>query len=233
MISRYPGEEWTGEERSLDDCTASKENPPNESTDASAKAPAEETAIEALRTARNESRTVLDGQIDLLNDIDDKAMRSVRTAVVFVGIVISAVQVSGGVEAVPNADSWTFRFSAAGVGFLMASIVAGIYTYSVSSANFGVSDGHREDVLLGYSEREWLIFLLNEYDEWTNEMAATNEKNSIGLHATLFSLVAGLVCFLLSVVHELDYGVWELALPPLVGLTTTLLFAMALYQIDA
>lgn len=195
-------------------------------------APVQSTAIEALRNARKESRTVLDEQIRLLNDIDDKAMRSVRTAVVFLGIIISAIQVSGGVQNVPDPDTWVFRLSATGVGLLIISIVAGILTYSVSSPNFGVSEDHRKDVMLGYTEREWLIFLLNEYDEWTDEMERTNVKNSIGLHTTLFSLTSGLVCLLLSLVHELDYGFWELATPPLVGLAATSLFAIALYAIN-
>lgn len=195
-------------------------------------APAEQTAIEALRVTRKESRTVLDKQINLLNDIDDKAMRSVRTSVIFVGIVISAIQVSGGVEEVPPADSLVFKLSAAGVGFLLISMISGIWTYSVSSANFGVSEDHRNDVLLGYSEREWLIFVLNEYDEWIGEMEKTNTKNSVGLHTTLFSLISGLVCLLLSLVHELDYGFWELAIPPLIGLVLTLLFAGVLYLVN-
>lgn len=232
-MSRSPGEGGAVEEEAPDTPPSSEKDSAEEPSDAPDEALAEQTDIEALRIARKESRTVLDEQVSLLNDIDDKAMRSVRTAVIFVGIVISAIQVSGGVEAVPSADTWVFRFSAAGVGFLIVSMVSGILTYSVSSASFGVSRGHREDVMLGYSEREWLIFVLNEYDEWTEEMETTNKKNSIGLHTTLFSLVSGLVCLLLSLIHDLDYGLRELAVPPLVGLGITLAFAGVLYLFNA
>ncbi|ELY83492.1 hypothetical protein [Natrinema altunense] len=47
--------------------------------------PAEKVDIEALEIVRKESREVLEEQISLLGDIDGKTMRTVRTAVLFIG----------------------------------------------------------------------------------------------------------------------------------------------------
>lgn len=52
--------------------------------------------IEVLRSACEESRLVLDHQLDVLGEIDDKAIWSVRTAVIVLGLVISAVSFADG-----------------------------------------------------------------------------------------------------------------------------------------
>jgi hypothetical protein len=57
--------------------------------------PAEEVETGALEVVRKESREVLKHQIELLGDIDDKAMRTVRTSVLFIGLVISAIRSVG------------------------------------------------------------------------------------------------------------------------------------------
>jgi hypothetical protein len=178
---------------------------PNGSEPGEQQTPAEEVDIEALEMVRTESREVLGEQISLLGDIDDKAMRTVRTAVLFIGLVISAIQISGDSITTEEIGTWPFRLTTSGVVFLLASIVAGIWTYSVSDPSFGVSSDHRKDVVAGgYTEREWLLFQLNEYDEWTESVRETNQTNVVGLHTTLFSLVAGVLCLLLSAVLTLD-----------------------------
>ncbi|WP_228370975.1 hypothetical protein [Natrinema sp. J7-2] len=144
-------------------------------------------------------------------------MRTVRTAVLFIGLVISAIQISGNSITTEEIGTWPFRVATSGVVFLLASIVAGIWTYSVSDPSFGVSSDHRKDVVAGgYTEREWLRFQLNEYDEWTESMRKTNQTNVVGLHTTLFSLVAGVLCLLLSAVLTLEGSPDEFLYPTLV-----------------
>lgn len=191
--------------------------------------PAEEVDTEALEIVREESREVLNEQLSLLSDIDDKAMRTVRTSVLFIGLVISAIQLSGTPIAVEEIGRWPFRLATAGVTFLLASIVAGIWTYSVSDPDFGVSSDHRKDIVAGgYTEREWLLLQLNEYDEWTDSMRDTNETNVVGLHATLFSLIAGVLSLLLSAVLTMGISFGDFIYPIaftiliVLGITTVL-----------
>jgi len=168
-------------------------------------APAEAVETDALETVRRESRSVLSEQLQLLNDIDDKAMRSVRTSVLFVGLVVSAVQVSDDPTVLTDLSTWPFRFATGGVFLLMLSILLGVYTYSVSNPEFGVSEDHRNDVVQGgYSHHEWLLLQLTEYDEWTESMSEVNEKNATLLHATLASSVLGVGSLLLSIVWTAD-----------------------------
>lgn len=179
--------------------------------------PAEAVDTEALETVRVESRKVLSEQIRLLNDIDDKAMRSVRTAVLFIGLVVTAVQISDDPTAFAELDAWPFRLAVGGVSFLLTSVLLGIYTYSVSEPEFGVSDGHRNDVVQGgFSRHEWLVFQLNEYDEWTDSMSEVNEQNATLLHGTLVATVLGVVSLLCSIALTAEIPYERLA-PPVIA----------------
>lgn len=154
----------------------------------------------ALETVRTESRHVLSEQLRLLNDIDDKAMRSVRTSVILLGLVVSAVQLGNSSLAVTKLGPWPFGFGMTGVCLLLLSVLTGVQTYSVSRPAFGVSDEHRADVVEGnYSEHEWLRFQLREYDQWIDSATQMNDENAVLLHATLSSMVLGVLSLLVSV----------------------------------
>lgn len=160
-----------------------------------------ETHVESLEVVREESRHVLTEQLELLSDIDDKAMRSVRTALILVGLVVSAVQISGGPDSVSNLGRAAFTAGATGVILLLCSILTGIYTYAVSDPPLGIGETHRRDVLDGgYSHHEWLRLQVSEYDEWTETAAEMNDRNVRTLHATLWFLVGGIVSLLAATV---------------------------------
>jgi hypothetical protein len=169
---------------------------------------------ESLQVVRKESREVLSERIRLLRDLDDKAMRTVRTSVIFIGLVISAIQVSDGSFSSVSTSSLSFQVGVAGVSFLILSIIIGVGTYSASEPDLGVSDGHRTDVVEGeFNEREWLLFQLGEYNEWIRNTRTMTEKNVIGLHLTLFTATAGVISLLLSVVYSMGWKIGPLILP--------------------
>jgi hypothetical protein len=151
--------------------------------------------IESLRVTREESRTVLDHQISLLNDLDDKAMRTTRTAVVLLGIIISAAGIIGADELARLPDLVFWGYGAGAFGLFLTTI-AGIIAYSQSDMTFGVGSLHRDEVReQSYTEREWLGLLLEEYDEWTSEMRYVNSRNASIVTVTQFLL--GVSMFLL------------------------------------
>jgi hypothetical protein len=101
----------------------------------------------------------------------------------------------------------------------------------VSDPDFGVSDGHRQDVVAGgFTKREWLLFQLNEYDEWTDSMSETNENNVVGLHTTLFSLVTGVFALLFSVMLTMDFNAIRLVLPIVGAVVIVLLVTVVLWM---
>lgn len=188
---------------------------------------------EALQVVRRESREVLSERIHLLKDLDDKAMRTVRTSVLFIGLVISAIQVSDGSFSEVETTSTSFQLGVGGVSFLLLSIILGVWTYSASEPDFGISDDHRTDVVDGeFTEKEWLLFQLGEYNEWIGNMRSLTEKNVLGLHLTLFTATAGVLALLLSVVHSIGWKIDRLILPAVVTIGISAIVGLLLYVVS-
>lgn len=126
--------------------------------------------LEALRIARLESRSVLDHRINLLNDLDDKAIRTVRLSIVILALIISVAQIGEG-SALQSAHLLTQTSIVFSGGLLVLAIFIGLGVYSHSNPILGVAAEHREEVIsVGYTEREWLEYLLGEYDEWNESL---------------------------------------------------------------
>lgn len=105
-----------------------------------------------------------------MEEIDDKAMRSVRTAVILVGLVVSAVSVAGP-SAIGEFSLFPILIGALGVVALAVSIIYGISIYSVTEYPTGIGSIHRTDVITGgYGQNEWNVSMLNDYDEWANKI---------------------------------------------------------------
>jgi len=172
--------------------------------------PCARSATEALENAVEESRREYDKKVASMEEIDDKAMRSVRTAVILVGLVASAVSVIG-----PSAVSATgvipVLVGALGVGALAVSIVYGIGLYSATEYPTGIDSRHRAEVIDGgYSRKEWFVQLLDEYDEWSDKIADELSGNLRYLELVQFSLALGVIALLTSasmIVLRLAYGI--------------------------
>ncbi|MFB6142502.1 MAG: hypothetical protein ABEJ30_04080 [Halorientalis sp.] len=155
-----------------------------------------ETDYEVLVETRREARTVLDHRISLLNDLDDKAMRTVRTAVLVLGLIFSAAGVTGS-EGIQRLSSWPLRFATLGVCGLFLTIVYGIVTYSDSETQLGPGRAFRREARTEcYSKRQWLNLLLEGYDEWIDVVERVNERNAARLNRVQFSLITSLLCLL-------------------------------------
>lgn len=153
-----------------------------------------ESDIEALRVSREESRAVLDHRLSLLNDLDDKAMRTVRTAVILLGILASAAGIAGP-EALAQLSTLVSIFLIAGMAGLFGTIFAGLGTYTSSDMEFGIGDVHRSDVRdFRYSEREYLELILYGYDDWIAEMRRINASNAESVFWTQVLLMISLFC---------------------------------------
>lgn len=148
----------------------------------------DQPAIDALRSARDESRVALDHQLSLLDDIDDKAIRIVRLSIVLLALVISIGQFVGP-ERIATFHVVTLGSVGIAVVLLSFSVFVGVAIYSVSHVSFGVGPAHRSEVRDGaYSEREWLNLLLDEYDEWERDVVELNENNAVWIGRTQHAL---------------------------------------------
>lgn len=120
---------------------------------------------ETLEKTCEEARTALDHQIDLLRDMDDKAMRSVRITLLTLGIFLSA-------SAFPGSLRFFNLITISGVGSLVISILFGLITYSASEPSFGIGKSYAEEIrTTAYTEEEgWKCSLRgtrNGVERWT------------------------------------------------------------------
>lgn len=156
------------------------------------------SSVEALDIARKESRHVLDQQIALLYDIDDKAMRTVRTALLLIGILLSAAGILGR-EGLSGVETVTLGILGTSILCLLLVVIVGTATYSVTSVPFGVSSPYRDEVRTqGYDENEWLLEILDGYDEWTNELREENKENAFLLLVTQGTLLLALALLVIA-----------------------------------
>lgn len=130
--------------------------------------------IEALRVTREESRSVLDHQLALLNDLDDNATRTVWTAV-----ILSTAAGVAGVNGLRTLPPDVLNLFAGDAIYFLSSAVIGVSAYTASDLSMGIGPGHREEVFAReYPESEWLELLIAEYDQWFVSMRSTNARNT-------------------------------------------------------
>lgn len=154
---------------------------------------------ESLHLTREESRAVLDWKLAVLDDIDEKAMHTVRTAIVLVGIVVSAAGIVGR-DGLVAFGLIPVILAGAGTVSLLLSAVGGIVIYTVSGVPDGISRAHQNDVLeRSFEESEWLYVLLVSYVEWIDGVARTNRRNARYLTGIQTLLALGLFLLVLAV----------------------------------
>ena len=194
--------------------------------------PIEDLDIEALRVTREESRAMLDHQIALLNDIDDKVMRTVRTGVILTGLAVSALSV-GGAAALESAGTAPLWLAELGVVALVVAVVHGIATYTVSEVTYGIGNSYRIEIQNSrHTEREWLVKLLDGYSEWIGDIRAETDQNANLLSQIQLLLLTGIL--FLSLAGGILVSVVVFGVPPgetmlsavLFGTTSLLLWAV-------
>jgi hypothetical protein len=139
-----------------------------------------------------ELRGVLDTQQTVMDDIDDKALRTVRITALLLGVVVPAA----GLAAV----SFQPLLAAVGVLALVGSAIVGVLTYGESDLVVGPSGEYAVSLATGESE-DWELDFLVELASWTESNAADIAANGRLLFYTQALFVAGLVALTASVAY--------------------------------
>lgn len=144
-------------------------------------------ADDPYRMHIDEARCALDHQIAKVKDIDDKALRTVRIAVVFLGVVLSVAQFRGARTFV---NAWTL----AGSSLLVASIGFGVLTYTVSEPDFGPGPNYIDRLLESDPDsNEWRVTLLEGFGDWMEHTRDVNVENARLLLVTQLCLILGVL----------------------------------------
>lgn len=189
----------TDDERSLSrEATSVEDMVPTESEEGIL-SPPNETETEVLRIGRKEARIILDHRIALLNETDDKAMRIVRTTIFLISIIASGVTIGGPnrIEAIPRVS---LILGGIGIAGFLIAIIYGIYTSTNSETIYGPDKPFRNDSRREpYTEREWLVVMLEGYEEWITSMKKVNEDNVSRLFWLQLIFVSALILLIASV----------------------------------
>jgi hypothetical protein len=149
--------------------------------------------VETLRITQAEAREVLSQQVETLSDIDGKAMRTVRIALIVFGIVVSATTFPKGIAFL----NW---ITVCGILSLTLSIVCGIVTYEASNPAVGIGPEYLEEArTIPYTEAEWRALLIAGYEEWVTDIERQIKSNARTLLLAQLFLGIGVVLFTIGV----------------------------------
>ncbi|WP_135823515.1 hypothetical protein [Halorussus ruber] len=139
-----------------------------------------------------EARAVLESQQTILADIDEKAMRTVRTTVLLIGAIASAVKVAK--------IEFHGGLAVAGSVFLFGSLAFGLTTYDEADPYLGPNRAYLEQLAANEFQGTWKEDLIEVYGYWIQENGNDIEFNSVLLRATQILLFVGLGFLSLSLV---------------------------------
>lgn len=158
----------------------------------------EQANVAVLRSACIESRTVLDDQLGEFSDIGDKALWTVRTSMIVLGVVVSAASL-GDARTLRQLHPEIQVLGVAGVVLLIAASVYGLGTYFGADRIRGISPEYRRRAREGQlSEHDWRRALLHGYDEWIAEMEAITDRYGTHLFRAQALFLLGVVAFVLT-----------------------------------
>jgi hypothetical protein len=151
---------------------------------------------ETAEAIHSEARDVLNHQIEILNDIDDKATRTVRITVLLVAGALSAVSFGNLVSLSLNSPYVAFS-----VWYLISSIALGMKTYSVSTPVLGPSADDLDRLVseLGGKLDSHKRLVDKGYTNWISQMGRINRRNGRYLGLTQLTLLLGVLAFALGI----------------------------------
>lgn len=142
---------------------------------------------------------MLEAQRESLTDIDDKAMRTVRTTVLLLGIFVSAIEIGE-----LTVTAWLAYL---GGIMLVVSLLLGLATYDESDPYLGPSSGYVRQLLDDdFEDNTWNEDLITTFAYWIEENGQTVRRNSRLLRWTQISLFLDILIVVPGIVF---WWVWR------------------------
>ncbi len=145
---------------------------------------------ETLRCALTEARRAFDKREELLESTDEKALATVRTATILVGLAVTAIGVSARGAARPISPV-TGTFLALGLLSFGYAVLRGVQTYWTSEATVGVPRRRRQVPDTETPPTEFVRQLVESYDRRERPHAAVLRDSANGLARSLMGLTVG------------------------------------------
>lgn len=146
-----------------------------------------------LRSACEESRAVLDEQLAKLEDIGDKAIWTVRSAILVLGLVVSAASL-GDAATLRRLHAGALGLAALGTLSLLVACGFGLGTYFGMNRVTGIGSDYRRFAASDTpAEAAWLLALLHGYDDWIREVAGATDRSGTNLLRAQLAFLTGVL----------------------------------------
>lgn len=152
----------------------------------------------------DEERETLSRQYEMMQHIDDRALRITRTSAVLLGITFTGLSIlvrpsSESAKLIaPNIPFWAMLTSSGGVLLLTSSLIVGIVTTQYSRPIYGIGERVRHDISARRSTRRALVEMSNEYDDGISVMQSRLERNRRLLWAVQIIFIFGLIFLIIG-----------------------------------
>lgn len=131
-----------------------------------------------------QGKRVLAAQKEDINQIDDKALRTVRITALVIGVGAT------GLQAISDVTVNKLTASIAGL-LLFLSLSFGVMTYNESSEIVGPTAEYLERMRDGHDETDWETDLLVQFPGWISRNQEKVERNALLFNFCQLSLVSG------------------------------------------
>jgi len=149
---------------------------------------------DAKEVVREEARHVIDGQLQTLRDIDQKAMATARIIGLILGLLASAASVAENPEQAVN--DWTLT----GGVLLVAGLCVAVLTYTVDRPNYGLGPGYFDTKFPSFeSDAAVSDDLLDRYADWIDDNGEEISTNGTYLFLSQVLFLLGLILFVWGV----------------------------------
>lgn len=147
----------------------------------------------------DEERKTLSRQYEMMQHIDDRALRITRTSAVLLGITFTGLSILASPSSenaalvVPEIPLMATVSSSLGVFLLTLSLIVGIVTTQYSRPIYGIGQRVRYDIGARRSERKALSEMSDAYDDGISVMQSRLERNRRLLWGVQIVFILGLV----------------------------------------
>lgn len=146
----------------------------------------EEWTSQREQTTYEESKRVMEGQKADIDDMDDKALRTVRLNAAILAIGATGVEISG----IGEVNAFLAGFS---IAFLISSAISGVVVYNESNILVGPKASFLRKMRTEEFDDRWEGELLAEMENWITNNQIRVELNGALLSICQLFLVLGVV----------------------------------------
>jgi len=161
----------------------------------------EDHDVDSLYTAQDEARAVLDHQIQMFSNVDDKAAKTFRLDAILLGLTLTAASFASQ-SAILDLTLYINPLTIVAVIALIVSFIFAVVTFTGTEISTGLAPTGINRLLENrYTETEWLILLLRSEGEWMRANEARQSRNATYLFISHGTLILAVVAAFLGIVY--------------------------------